>query len=72
MVGQWIIFTTKMGRNHTLRELRTGTANIIAHSGSNLIMQKVKDYALALAAMVAGVAMGHVIFGLLIYIIWRI
>jgi len=35
-------------------------------------MQKVKDYALALAAMVAGVAMGHVIFGLLIYIIWRI
>jgi hypothetical protein len=72
MVGQWIIFTTKMGRSHTLRELRTGTANTIAYSGSNLIMQKVKEYALALAAMVAGVTMGYVIFGLIIYIVWRI
>ena len=31
-------------------------------------MQKIKDYALALAAMVAGVTMGYVIFGLIIYI----
>jgi len=35
-------------------------------------MQKIKDYALALVAMVAGVTMGYVIFGLIIYIIWRI
>jgi len=35
-------------------------------------MQKVKDYALALTAMVAGVTMGYVIFGLIIYIIWRV
>ena len=35
-------------------------------------MQKIKDYALALAAIVAGVAMGYVIFGLIIYIVWRI
>ena len=32
-------------------------------------MQKIKDYALALAAMVAGVTMGYVIFGLIIYIL---
>jgi len=38
----------------------------------SLKMQKVKDYALALAAMVAGVTMGYVIFGLIIYMIWRI
>ena len=35
-------------------------------------MQKVKDYALALAAIVAGATMGYVIFGLIIYMIWRI
>ena len=35
-------------------------------------MEKIKDYALALVAMVAGVTMGYVIFGLIIYIIWRI
>lgn len=35
-------------------------------------MQKIKDYAIALAAMVVGVTMGYVIFGLIIYIVWRI
>jgi len=35
-------------------------------------MQKVKDYALALTAIVAGATMGYVIFGLIIYIIWRV
>jgi hypothetical protein len=45
---------------------------IMAQFGSNLKMQKIKDYAISLAAMVAGVTMGYVIFGLIIYIVWRI
>ena len=35
-------------------------------------MQKVKDYAISLAAIVAGATMGYVIFGLIIYINWRV
>ena len=35
-------------------------------------MQKFKDYAISLAAIVAGATMGYVIFGLIIYMIWRI